>query len=70
MSNKTVKVSLTHNQIESIFRAFGDMEYNIRACVDEDDSQQLALYPRWMQDAKLSVERKLHKALKELGESK
>ena len=68
MSNKTVKVSLTLNQIKSIYQAYVDMDGNIETC--DGISDQLSKYPRWMQDAKYSVRQKLVKAEKELGENK
>ena len=68
MSNKTVKVSLTLNQIESILQAYVDMDGNIENC--DSISEQLSKYPRWIEDAQYSVRQKLVKAKKELGESK
>ena len=68
MSNKTVKVSLTLNQIKSIYQAFVDMDGNIENF--DSDEDQILFYPRWMQDARYSVIQKLVKAEKELGESK
>ena len=68
MSNKTAKVSLTLNQIKSIYQAFVDMDGNIENF--DSDEDQILFYPRWMQDAKYSVIQKLVKAEKELGESK
>ena len=68
MSNKTVKVSLTLNQIKSIYQAYVDMDGNIENF--DSDEDQILFYPRWMQDAKYSVIQKLVKAEKELGESK
>ena len=68
MSNKTVKVSLTLNQIKSIYQAYVDMDGNIETC--DGISDQLSKYPRWMQDAQYSVRQKLVKAEKELGENK
>ena len=68
MSNKTVKVSLTLNQIKSIERAFVDMDGNISNF--DSDEEQFYFYPRWMQDAQYSVRQKLVKAEKELGENK
>ena len=68
MSNKTVKVSLTFNQIKTIQRAFIDMDGNIENF--DSDEEQFHYYPRWMQDAQYSVSQKLVKAEKELGESK
>ena len=62
MSNKTVKVSLSLNQIKSIQQAFVDMDGNIQVYSD--------IYPRWMKNAKYSVRQKLIKAEKKLGESK
>ena len=62
MSKKTVKVSLTLNQIKSIQQAFVDMDGNIQVYSD--------IYPRWMKSAKYSVRQKLVKAEQELGESK
>ena len=62
MSNKTVKVSLTLNQIKSIQQAFVDMDGNIQVYSD--------IYPRWMINAKYLVRQKLVKAEQELGESK
>ena len=68
MSNKTVKVSLTLNQIESIIQAYVDMDGNVENC--DSISEQLSNYPRWIQDAQYSVRQKLVKAKKELGENK
>jgi len=60
MSNKTVKVSLTLNQIKSIQQAFVDMDGNIQNF--DRDEDQFSYYPRWMQDAQYSVRQKLVKA--------
>ena len=68
MSNKTVKVSLTLKQIESIIQAYVDMDGNVENC--DSISEQLSNYPRWIQDAQYSVRQKLVKAKKELGENK
>ena len=68
MSNKTAKVSLTLNQIKSIYQAFVDMDGNIENF--DSDEDQILFYPRWMQDARYSVIQKVVKAEKELGESK
>tara|TARA_R100001443_G_scaffold81750_1_gene88762 strand:+ start:433 stop:639 length:207 start_codon:yes stop_codon:yes gene_type:complete len=68
MSNKTVKVSLTLNQIKCIEQAFIDMDGN-KSNFDSDE-EQFHYYPRWMQDAQYSVRQKLVKAEKELGENK
>ena len=62
MSKKTVKVSLSLNQIKSIQQAFVDMDGNIQVYSD--------IYPRWMINAKYSVRQKLVKAEQELGENK
>ena len=68
MSNKTVKVSFTSNQIKTIQLAFVDMDGNIENF--DCDEEQFAIYPKWLQDAKSSVIKKLIKAEQELGESK
>ena len=64
MNNKTVKVSLTLNQIKSIYKAFIDMDANIA----NYETKYSELYPRWIQDAQYSVIQKLIKAENQLGE--
>jgi len=64
MSNKTVKILLTLNQIKTIQQAFVDMDGNIK----DYDSRALSYeeYPKWMQDAQLRLETKLYKAEQKL----
>ena len=64
MKNKTVKISLTLNQIKTIQQAFIDMNGNI--CDYDTRALSYEEYPKWMQDAQDRLETKLYKAEQKL----